>query len=98
MLEKGWNPRLPEDTLRKDLIQIHPPASRFNIMLDKVKSHLRKALIIPLNMKNRSGTKFIKYLSQPLSRVRVFKLDPTQSHQTRNPVCVSVVSFSKSSL
>ncbi|MBW0564712.1 hypothetical protein O181_104427 [Austropuccinia psidii MF-1] len=27
MLEKGWNPRLPADTLRKGLIEIHPTAS-----------------------------------------------------------------------
>ncbi|MBW0514350.1 hypothetical protein O181_054065 [Austropuccinia psidii MF-1] len=39
MLEKGWNPRLPADTLRKDLIGIHPTASSFKIMLDKVKHH-----------------------------------------------------------
>ncbi|MBW0551806.1 hypothetical protein O181_091521 [Austropuccinia psidii MF-1] len=39
ILEKGWNPRLPEDALRKDLIEIHPTASRFTIMLDKVKHH-----------------------------------------------------------
>ncbi|MBW0490904.1 hypothetical protein O181_030619 [Austropuccinia psidii MF-1] len=37
MLEKGWNPRLPEDTVRKDLIEVHPTASRFKITLDKVK-------------------------------------------------------------
>ncbi|MBW0566842.1 hypothetical protein O181_106557 [Austropuccinia psidii MF-1] len=35
MLEKGWNPRLPANTLRKDLIEIHPTASSFMIMLDK---------------------------------------------------------------
>ncbi|MBW0558172.1 hypothetical protein O181_097887 [Austropuccinia psidii MF-1] len=35
MLEKGWNPRLTADTLRKDLIEIHPTASRFKIILDK---------------------------------------------------------------
>ncbi|MBW0516591.1 hypothetical protein O181_056306 [Austropuccinia psidii MF-1] len=35
--EKVWNKRLPEDTLRKDLIDIHPTASSFKIMLDKVK-------------------------------------------------------------
>ncbi|MBW0521735.1 hypothetical protein O181_061450 [Austropuccinia psidii MF-1] len=39
MLEKGWNPRLPADTLRKELVDIHPTASSFNIMLDKVKHH-----------------------------------------------------------
>ncbi|MBW0557107.1 hypothetical protein O181_096822 [Austropuccinia psidii MF-1] len=37
MLKKGWNPRLPENTLRKDLIDIHPTAFRFKIPLDKVK-------------------------------------------------------------
>ncbi|MBW0565690.1 hypothetical protein O181_105405 [Austropuccinia psidii MF-1] len=44
MLEKGWNPRLPADTLRKDLIKIHPTASRCNIMLDKVKHHAKKSM------------------------------------------------------
>ncbi|MBW0522395.1 hypothetical protein O181_062110 [Austropuccinia psidii MF-1] len=39
MLEKIWNPRLPEDTLRKDFIEIHPTASSFKIMLDEVKHH-----------------------------------------------------------
>ncbi|MBW0580224.1 hypothetical protein O181_119939, partial [Austropuccinia psidii MF-1] len=42
MLEKGWNPRLPADTLRKDLIDIHPTASSFKIMLDKVKHHAKQ--------------------------------------------------------
>ncbi|MBW0527002.1 hypothetical protein O181_066717 [Austropuccinia psidii MF-1] len=42
MLEKGWNPRLPADTLRKDLIEIHPKASSFKIILDKVKHHANK--------------------------------------------------------
>ncbi|MBW0491239.1 hypothetical protein O181_030954 [Austropuccinia psidii MF-1] len=37
MLEKEWNPRLPADTLRKDLIDIHPAPSSFDIMLDQVK-------------------------------------------------------------
>ncbi|MBW0496990.1 hypothetical protein O181_036705 [Austropuccinia psidii MF-1] len=44
MLEKGWNPRLPADTLRKDLIDIHPTASRFKIMLDKLKHHAKKSM------------------------------------------------------
>ncbi|MBW0524016.1 hypothetical protein O181_063731 [Austropuccinia psidii MF-1] len=41
MLEKGWNPTLPGDTLRKDLIEIHPTAPSFNIVLDKVKHHAK---------------------------------------------------------
>ncbi|MBW0544681.1 hypothetical protein O181_084396 [Austropuccinia psidii MF-1] len=44
MLEKGWNPRLPAETLRKDLIHIHPTASSFKIMLDKVKHHAKKSI------------------------------------------------------
>ncbi|MBW0511710.1 hypothetical protein O181_051425 [Austropuccinia psidii MF-1] len=44
MLEKGWNPRLPADTLRKDLIDIHPIASSFKIMLDKVKNHAKQSI------------------------------------------------------
>ncbi|MBW0559452.1 hypothetical protein O181_099167 [Austropuccinia psidii MF-1] len=39
MLEKGPNPILPEDTLRKDLIHIQSKASSFKIILDKVKHH-----------------------------------------------------------
>ncbi|MBW0502937.1 hypothetical protein O181_042652 [Austropuccinia psidii MF-1] len=44
MLEKGWNPRLPEDMLRKDLIEIHPTASSFKIMLDKMKHHEKRSM------------------------------------------------------
>ncbi|MBW0524914.1 hypothetical protein O181_064629 [Austropuccinia psidii MF-1] len=44
MLEKGCIPRLPEDTLRKDLIEIHPKASSFKIMLDKVKHHAKQSM------------------------------------------------------
>ncbi|MBW0484087.1 hypothetical protein O181_023802 [Austropuccinia psidii MF-1] len=44
MLEKGWNPRLPEDTLRSDLIDIHPTALSFNIMLDKVKHQAKQSM------------------------------------------------------
>ncbi|MBW0554682.1 hypothetical protein O181_094397 [Austropuccinia psidii MF-1] len=44
MLEKGWNLRLREDTLRKDLIDIHPLASSFKIMLDKVKHHAKQSI------------------------------------------------------
>ncbi|MBW0569553.1 hypothetical protein O181_109268 [Austropuccinia psidii MF-1] len=39
MLEKGWDPRLPYDTLKKDLVYIHPTARIFKIMLDKQRNH-----------------------------------------------------------
>ncbi|MBW0485873.1 hypothetical protein O181_025588 [Austropuccinia psidii MF-1] len=44
MLEKRWNPRLPVDTLRKDLVEIHPTASSFKISLDKIKLHAKKSM------------------------------------------------------
>ncbi|MBW0588879.1 hypothetical protein O181_128594 [Austropuccinia psidii MF-1] len=43
MLEKGWNPILPAETLRKDPIDIHPTVSGFKIMLYKVKNHAKEA-------------------------------------------------------
>ncbi|MBW0546581.1 hypothetical protein O181_086296 [Austropuccinia psidii MF-1] len=37
MLEKGWKPKLPVDTLKKDLVDIHPSSSSFKLFLDKVR-------------------------------------------------------------
>ncbi|MBW0558732.1 hypothetical protein O181_098447 [Austropuccinia psidii MF-1] len=53
MLEKGWNPRLPADTLRKDFIDIYPTASSFKVMLDKVENNAKKLWMMLLNMLNR---------------------------------------------
>ncbi|MBW0539882.1 hypothetical protein O181_079597 [Austropuccinia psidii MF-1] len=39
MLEKGWNPRLPYDTLKKDLADIHPTESTFKLIPDKERHH-----------------------------------------------------------
>ncbi|MBW0536426.1 hypothetical protein O181_076141 [Austropuccinia psidii MF-1] len=39
ILEKGWNPRLPQDYLRKDLVVIHPTAASFKGMLDKARKN-----------------------------------------------------------
>ncbi|MBW0535996.1 hypothetical protein O181_075711 [Austropuccinia psidii MF-1] len=39
MVEKGWNPRLPSDTLKKDLVHIHPTAIIFKLILDKARHH-----------------------------------------------------------
>ncbi|MBW0569864.1 hypothetical protein O181_109579 [Austropuccinia psidii MF-1] len=44
MLEKGWNPRLPYDTLKKDLVDIHPAASSFKIMLVKARHHANRCM------------------------------------------------------
>ncbi|MBW0539006.1 hypothetical protein O181_078721 [Austropuccinia psidii MF-1] len=44
MLEKGWNPKLPFDTLKKYLVDIHPTASRFKLLLDKVRHHANQSM------------------------------------------------------
>ncbi|MBW0529084.1 hypothetical protein O181_068799 [Austropuccinia psidii MF-1] len=44
MLEKGWNPILPYDTLRKDLVDIHSTASSFKLMLEKARQHANRCM------------------------------------------------------
>ncbi|MBW0503542.1 hypothetical protein O181_043257 [Austropuccinia psidii MF-1] len=44
ILEKGWNPRFPYDTLKKDLVDIHPTASSFKSMLDKARHHANRCM------------------------------------------------------
>ncbi|MBW0559258.1 hypothetical protein O181_098973 [Austropuccinia psidii MF-1] len=44
MLKKGWNPRLPYDTLKKDLVDIQPTESSFKLMLDKAKHHANRCM------------------------------------------------------
>ncbi|MBW0557025.1 hypothetical protein O181_096740 [Austropuccinia psidii MF-1] len=39
ILGKGWNPKLPHHSLRKELIEIHPTAPSFKGMLDKARKH-----------------------------------------------------------
>ncbi|MBW0521827.1 hypothetical protein O181_061542 [Austropuccinia psidii MF-1] len=39
VLEKGWNPRLLQDSLIKDLVVLHPPDTSFKGMLDKARNH-----------------------------------------------------------
>ncbi|MBW0588379.1 hypothetical protein O181_128094 [Austropuccinia psidii MF-1] len=39
ILEKGWNPKLPQDSSRKYLVEIHPRASSFKGVLDKARKH-----------------------------------------------------------
>ncbi|MBW0505057.1 hypothetical protein O181_044772 [Austropuccinia psidii MF-1] len=43
MLEKGWNPKLPADTLKKDLFHIHPTATIFKSFLDRVNQSTKDA-------------------------------------------------------
>ncbi|MBW0514078.1 hypothetical protein O181_053793 [Austropuccinia psidii MF-1] len=38
-LEKGWNPRLPQDYLRKDLVELNYTAASFKIILEKARKY-----------------------------------------------------------
>ncbi|MBW0545598.1 hypothetical protein O181_085313 [Austropuccinia psidii MF-1] len=42
MLENGWNPRLPYDTLKKYLVDIHPIASSLKRIFDKARHHANR--------------------------------------------------------
>ncbi|MBW0503751.1 hypothetical protein O181_043466 [Austropuccinia psidii MF-1] len=44
MLEKGWNPNIPVDSLKKYLVYVHPNASSFKLLLDKVRHHLIQSM------------------------------------------------------
>ncbi|MBW0500214.1 hypothetical protein O181_039929 [Austropuccinia psidii MF-1] len=39
IVEKGWNPRIPQDHLRKELVEINPTAASFKGILDKARKH-----------------------------------------------------------
>ncbi|MBW0560850.1 hypothetical protein O181_100565 [Austropuccinia psidii MF-1] len=44
ILEKGCNPRLPCDTLKNDLVDIHSTESSFKLMLDKARHHANRCM------------------------------------------------------
>ncbi|MBW0583478.1 hypothetical protein O181_123193 [Austropuccinia psidii MF-1] len=44
ILEKGWNPKLTQDSLRKYLVELHPTASSFKQMLHKARKHAVKLM------------------------------------------------------
>ncbi|MBW0568336.1 hypothetical protein O181_108051 [Austropuccinia psidii MF-1] len=44
MVKKGWNPRLPEEKLRKDLVYIHPTPSSLKLIVDEVKHHAKQRI------------------------------------------------------
>ncbi|MBW0550684.1 hypothetical protein O181_090399 [Austropuccinia psidii MF-1] len=44
MLEKGWYPRIPYDTVRNNLVDIHPTESSFKVILDKARLHAKRCM------------------------------------------------------
>ncbi|MBW0556676.1 hypothetical protein O181_096391 [Austropuccinia psidii MF-1] len=43
MLEKGWNQKLPEDTLRRDFLDLHPTTFSCKFICQKVKHNPKKS-------------------------------------------------------
>ncbi|MBW0514112.1 hypothetical protein O181_053827 [Austropuccinia psidii MF-1] len=56
ILEKGWNPMLPQDSLRDNLVERHPTASRFKGMLDRARNHAVRCIRTHLRMLKTNGT------------------------------------------
>ncbi|MBW0549965.1 hypothetical protein O181_089680 [Austropuccinia psidii MF-1] len=44
ILEKGWNPKCPVNSLKKDIVDTHPTASRLKLLLDKLRHHANKSI------------------------------------------------------
>ncbi|MBW0498842.1 hypothetical protein O181_038557 [Austropuccinia psidii MF-1] len=44
MLQKGWNPKLPVNTLKKDLVNINLTSKSFKLLLDKVTHHANQSM------------------------------------------------------
>ncbi|MBW0469815.1 hypothetical protein O181_009530 [Austropuccinia psidii MF-1] len=90
-------PTLPPDTLRKDLIEIHPTASSFNIMLDKVKHHAkqRPCVIVALHETNAVQVKFHgelenKHPTFPVSLMKPYQPADKEFFPLRNPTPFTV--------
>ncbi|MBW0564094.1 hypothetical protein O181_103809 [Austropuccinia psidii MF-1] len=47
ILEKGWNPKLPQDSLMRDFIEIHPTAASFKRMLDNARKNAVRCMEDP---------------------------------------------------
>ncbi|MBW0497889.1 hypothetical protein O181_037604 [Austropuccinia psidii MF-1] len=44
ILKKGWNPQLPQYSLRKDLVETHPTAASFKEMIKKARKHVVRCM------------------------------------------------------
>ncbi|MBW0546925.1 hypothetical protein O181_086640 [Austropuccinia psidii MF-1] len=44
IIERGWNPKLPPDSLRKELVEIHPTAASFKGMLDQARKNAARCM------------------------------------------------------
>ncbi|MBW0505901.1 hypothetical protein O181_045616 [Austropuccinia psidii MF-1] len=104
MLEKGWNPRLPAATLRKDFIETQTTASSFKIMLNKVKHHekreLKDSYVGPFVIFALHGTNSVqvelsdefenKHPTFPVSLIKPYQPADKELFPSRNPTPLTV--------
>ncbi|MBW0566506.1 hypothetical protein O181_106221 [Austropuccinia psidii MF-1] len=89
MLEKGWNPKLPYNTLKKDLADIHPTASSFKLMLDKARHDANR--LSSLNLNNIKGPNKLKdsfsgpFMIKALHGPNAVQLDLTGEPMNKHP-------------
>ncbi|MBW0569040.1 hypothetical protein O181_108755 [Austropuccinia psidii MF-1] len=93
MLEKGCNSRLPHDTLKKDLVDIHPLARSFKIILEKARQLANRLsnlnfndIIGPMKLKDSfEGPFMIKALHAP-NAVQLELTGELMNNQSTSPV------------
>ncbi|MBW0555672.1 hypothetical protein O181_095387 [Austropuccinia psidii MF-1] len=61
IFEKGWNPKLPVDNLKKDLVDIHSKASSFKILLDTVRQIANQSMNDAFEYAKKSVIEVIKH-------------------------------------
>ncbi|MBW0480035.1 hypothetical protein O181_019750 [Austropuccinia psidii MF-1] len=77
MLEQGWNSKILVHTLKKDLFDVNPTASRFKLFLDKVGHH-----------SNQSMNDSFEYAKQKCD-----KIQKTPEFKVRDLILVSTLKF-----
>ncbi|MBW0460504.1 hypothetical protein O181_000219 [Austropuccinia psidii MF-1] len=63
ILKKRWNPKIPGDTLRKDLVDINKTSSSFELLVDKVRHHENQSMTYSFEYAKKSGIKVIRPLN-----------------------------------
>ncbi|MBW0506711.1 hypothetical protein O181_046426 [Austropuccinia psidii MF-1] len=95
IIENGWNPKLPQDSLKEDWVEIHPTDSSFKGMLEKAWNHaIRESFSRPFVIKALHGEKEIeveffeelrnKHPTFPVSLVKPYKSSDSQKFPLRN--------------
>ncbi|MBW0580645.1 hypothetical protein O181_120360 [Austropuccinia psidii MF-1] len=84
MLERGWNPKLPVDTFEKDLVDIHPTASSFKLLLDKVRNHANQSMNDACEYAKQKWDKILKTSEIKVGDLSACDSKPEHKHDSQN--------------